>query len=67
MYCPFCSLTFDGPEHGGQCPHCGAEYNSLGEWKKGSSSALSDDGHHETGSDASEGDYLLYEMEEDDF
>jgi hypothetical protein len=67
MFCPFCRLSFDAPEDGGICPNCGAKYNSMGEWKKGSSSPVIDDGHHETGSDASEGDFVLNEMEEDDF
>ena len=67
MYCPFCSSSFDGPDDGGQCPYCAAKYDHLGEWKKGAASAFSDNGHHETGSDASEGDYLLYEMEDDSF
>jgi len=64
MYCPFCSLSFDGSEDGGNCPDCGAEYDYTGSWKKGE--IVDDDGHHETGSDAGEGDALLDEMAHDD-
>jgi predicted amidophosphoribosyltransferase len=67
MFCPFCSASFDGDENVGICPDCGGENNSIGEWRKRSSCAARDDGHHETGSDASEGDFLLYDMEDDEF
>ena len=63
MYCPFCSLTFDGPEDGGSCPDCGSEYDYTGRWNKGN---ISDDGHHETGADAGEGDVLLDDMTDND-
>jgi len=64
MFCPFCCLSFDGYEDRGSCPDCGAEYDYTGNWTKGRIS--DDDGHHETGSDAGEGDVLLDEMADDD-
>jgi len=57
MYCPFCGLSFDGPDDGGQYPDCGAKYDYTGQWTKGK--VTDDDGDHETGSDATEGDFLL--------
>ena len=60
MYCPFCSLSFDGYDDGGECPDCGAKYDYTGHWTKGI--VTDDDGHHETGSDAGEGDMLLDDM-----
>ncbi len=27
MYCKVCGLSFVGPEDGGSCPDCGAEYD----------------------------------------
>jgi len=67
MYCPFCFSSFDGPDDGGKRPYCAAKYNHFGEWEKRSSSAFSDNGHHERGSDAIEGDYSLFEIEDRPF
>jgi hypothetical protein len=64
MFCPFCGSSFDGFDDGGTCPDCGAKYDYTGSWTKGVIS--DDDGHHETGSDAGEGDVLIGEMADDD-
>jgi hypothetical protein len=64
MYCSHCNWDYPSdPDFElsgeGTCPGCGAKYSVKGTW---SDDVNDDDGHHETGSDAGEGDRLLYEM-----
>lgn len=67
MYCFKCNWDYPtDPDFEltgeGICPGCGSKYGVTG-----SRSILGDDdGHHETGSDAGEGDVLLDEMADDD-
>ena len=42
MYCPFCSLSFDGSEDGGSCPDCGAETITQGVGKREASAMMMD-------------------------
>lgn len=34
MFCPFCNLSFDECEDGGECPDCGAKYDFTDHWTK---------------------------------
>jgi len=66
MYCPICDWDYptdpDFELSGkGVCPGCGAKYGMTG-----TGSLQEDDGHHETGADAGEGDSLLDEMMDED-
>jgi hypothetical protein len=66
MYCSKCNWDYPTDpdfELTGQgiCSGCGSKYGVYG-----SQSILGDDGHHETGSDAGEGDALLNEVVGDD-
>jgi len=67
MYCSRCKWDYPtDPDFelsgGGTCPECGAKYGVTGDY---SGTMNDDDGHHETGSDAGEGDMLLDEMDDE--
>ena len=68
MYCSKCNWDYPTDPNfelfgEGICPGCGAKYSVSGS----NSIQTDDDGHHETGSDAGEGDALLNDITDNEF